>query len=295
MEKKTQRRKTALRAVGRKDSSPKAIGSPYSPRSQKNVREQWRLERELATCNGQIGLWERKLKTAQEGVTRQTAQVSAGQGVSHSILQSYVKEVTEAKEMVASFKEQAAALHAQIDALMPDAAKAAERAEGQKTLAGQFRTRLELDRTLDFALESVGGILTERAALTSKMRAAAESLEFSHGLDLDGQRFEALLRILPGKMAAESEKFVRWFLGEDGERRPCVVQGGEVVLDETLRNHNAFRTGDCPNLTKEEESKIERILASRGPFAPEVEPTPMRMGEPAQEVPPEKIQWALLR
>jgi len=122
MPKKLQQIKSRRETTPPKDSSPEFIGSL---RSQRNVVTEWKLKRDLKTCNSQIGYWERKLTTAQEGVTRWTAQISAGQTGSYSILQGFVKEVGEAKDMITGFKEQAAISEAQIDALLPDAAKAA--------------------------------------------------------------------------------------------------------------------------------------------------------------------------
>jgi hypothetical protein len=278
-------------------TTTEALGVKFtgSTRSQANVCEQWRLEGTLKTCRAQGGYWERKLTEARKGVERQTLQISMGNGASHSILESYVQDVAKAEQMISSFKEQAATLQSKIDSLSPDTAKTARRAERQKLLAGQLRARLEMDRKLDHALEAVRQILRDRAHLTLKMREGAQSLEFGRGLKLDDERFDALLRMLPWNMAAESEKFVKWFMGQDGARNSYQVHGGEFVLRETLASHNAFRSGDCPELTKEEEAEIEGMLASRGPFAPPVEAITKRLGEAVEVAPPEQIQWGLLR
>jgi hypothetical protein len=289
---KTQQRKSRREPELSGASEPKFIGSL---RSQKSITEQWRLERSLKTAKGNISLWERNLATAQQGVTRNSAQISAGQGYAHSVLEGYIEKVANAKQMIAAFEDQAVSLQKEIDALLPDAEKAAERAERQRVLAGQARARLVLDRELDSSLEAVRAILFERAALTRKMRDGAVSLEFDRNVNLDDGRFDALLGMLPREMAAESAKHVQWLLGEEDGRRPCTVRSDYVVFGETLRCNNAFRYDDCANLTKKEEDVIERIAASRGPVAPPIETPPRRLGEPAAEVPPSKVQWALLR
>ena len=291
MGKKMHGRELRQRAESPKDSSPKITGSL---RSQRSVKEEWRLESILTTCKAQIGLWERNLATAREGVTRQSARVSAGIGTSHSILKNYVEDVANAERMISAFKEQAATLRSQIDALLPDAAKAAERAEEQKVLAGQVLARLEIDRKLDFALDTVRQILRDRGALTSQIREGAMSLEFERGLDLDGERFDALLRMLLQEIAIASEKFVQWFLGQ-GNRSPYTVAGGEFVLPETLHSHNAFRSGDCPSLTEEEVCKLDALAASRIPDDMSRFLNPERKPGVAAQEQTGTIVWSLMR
>jgi len=284
---------------GRKShQQPEASGPEFigSLRSQKSVEAQWRFESDLKTAEAQVGLWEGNLKKAQAGVTRQSAQVSAGRGVSHAILQTYVKEVGEAEQMVTAFKSQVAGLQAQIDALMPDAAKAAERAEQQNILAGRVLARLELDRKLDAALETVRGILEYRKQMTSEMREAALALDFDRDVKLDDERFEALLRALPSDTALESQKWVTWSLGQEDDRMPCTIRGGNATLPETLASHNAFRSGDCVKLTKAEEAEIMRIIDSQAPPQPPRETAEMRrLLGPPEPVPDEKLQWVMLR
>jgi hypothetical protein len=279
--------------------APHASEPQFSLRSQKSIKAEWRLRSDLKTAKAQVGLWEGNLKKAQEGVARQTAQVAAGYGASHAILRGYVKEVGEAEQMITAFKSQVADLEAKIQALMPNAEKAAERAEGQRILWIRVLARLELDRRLDAALEVVRHVLEERAAITSNMREAAIALDFAREVRLDDDRFEALLRTLPSDMARESAKWVAWFTGRDGDRTPCTIQGGQAVLPETLASHNAFQSGDCPMLTKAEEAQINRIMDSYAPPAPpreagEAAEMRRRLGPP-EAVPDDKLQWVMLR
>lgn len=291
MGKKTQRRKSRQGAEAPQAFGPEFVGSL---RSQKSIKAQWRLESDLKTAKAQLSLWTRNLAKAKEGVVRQTQQVSAGRGASHSVLESYVQDVGKAEQMIAAFKSQVANLQSQIDALMPDAAKAAERAEQQNILAGRLLARLELDRKLDAALETVRGILEYRKQMTSEMREAAIALDFNREVGLDDQRFETLLRTLPSDMARESQKWGIWFLGQEDDRTPCTIHGGQAVLPETLASHNAFCSGDCVNLTKAEEKEIERIMDSYAPPQPPREEMSRLLG-PREPVPDEKIQWTLLR
>ena len=292
MPKRVQKRESQQRAAAAGDPRPKFIGSL---RSQASVTKEWGLKADLKTCKAQIGLWERKLATAGQGVTRNSAQIAAGNGMAHSTLEGYVQDVSKAKQMIAAFQEQAASLQRQIDDLQPTPEKAVERAEGQRVLCAQVEQRLQIDRKLDGALEAVRQILRERAALTSEMVGCVASLDFNHNFDLDDQRFDALLRVLPEGMAGESEKWVTWFLGREDGRSPYMIQRGKFTLRETLASHNAFCSGDSVNLTKKEEAEVERIDASRGPFAPPVEAPPNRIGQAAEEVRPENIRWAMLR
>ncbi len=293
MGKKTHGRRTRQRAQAPQVSGSEFIGSL---RSQASITAQWGLESNLKTAKAQVGLWERKLKEAQDGVVRQTAQLSQGHGASHSILELYVQDVSKAEQIIASFKSQVAGLQAQIDALMPDAAKAAERAEKQRSLRIRVLARLELDRKLDAALESVRGILEQRAETTSEMREAAISLDFDHNVNLDDSRFETALHTLPDGMARESEKWVTWFLGQEDDRTPCTVRGGNATLPETLASHNAFRFGECVMLTTAEEAEVERAADLRSPPQPPREDGEMRrLLGPPEPVADEKLQWFMLR
>jgi hypothetical protein len=279
--------------------APQASEPQFSLRSQKSVQAEWGLRSDLKTAKAQVGLWQGNLEKAKQGVVRQTEQVSAGHGISHAILESYIEDVAKAEKMVAAFKTQVADLEAKIQALMPDAAKAAERAEGQRILWIRVLARLELDRRLDAALEIVRHVLEERRAITSNMREAATALEFDGTVNLDDQRFDALLRSLPSDMARESAKWVTWFLGREPDRTPCTIHWHEVALPETLACHNAFQPGDCPMLTKAEEAEVSRIIDSYAAPAPpreESERAEMRrrLGPP-EPVPDERIQWFMLR
>jgi hypothetical protein len=296
MGKKTQGRKARQGADAPQSSGLQFIGSL---RSQRSVKKQWRLESELKKANAQKEYWERKLTTAREGVARNSEQISRGQGAAHQALESYVLDVAKAEQMISAFKAQAVNLQAQIDALVPTPAQAAERAEGQVILANLALAREEGDRNLDALLATVAQLLRERAEITSKMRKLAETLEFARGLNLDDDRFEALLRMLPQGMAAESAKWCKAFLGRQDGRHPVTIQGGEIVLRETLACNNAFRTGDCAELTKEEEAEIKRSLDSRVPPSLAAflgAPSPQRLGMPKPEdVAPERMQWAMPR
>jgi hypothetical protein len=287
---KNRKEKSRQRAEAPQVSGPEFVGSL---RSQRSIKEQWRLEFQLKTCKANIGLQEGNLAKAQAGVKRQTEQLSQGNGAAHSILESYIQDVAKAELTISSFKAQAVSFQSQLDALMPDAVKAAERAEGQNILVGQVLGRLELDRRLDAALETVLQILEYRKKMTSEMREDAVSLEFDCNVNLDDQRFDALLRTLPQGMAQESEKWVAWFLGREGGRTPCHLSYCPVVLPETLASCNAFKPGDRPNLTKGEEAEIRRIENSHMP--PQPPELAQRSVGPVEEVPPENIQWVILR
>jgi hypothetical protein len=231
-------------------------------------------------------------------VTRNTAQISAGQGYAHLALENCVQDVAKAEQMISAFKAQAVSLQAQINALVLTPEQAAQRAEGQAALANLALAREEGDRNLDTVLATATRLLRERAEVTSRMQKLAETLEFER-INLDDDRFNALLRTLPQGMAAESAKWVKWFLGREDGRHPVAIQGGEIVLRETLVCNGAFSIGDCAELTKEEEAEIKRILDSRVPPSPSAflaDPNPQRLGMPKPEnVPPERIQWAMPR
>lgn len=267
----------------------------WSLRSQRSYQEEWRLESELKTCRVNIDLWKRKLATAEESKARQTRQINAGQGYAHTLLRDAVNEIDTAKSMISAFEEQAVELQTRIDALTPDAAKAADRAQRQNSVASLALERWKADQKLDSVLSEARRILEDRAAVTGKMRAIAESLDFERNVNLDSERFEALLHTLPKEISRQSGAWVAWFLGRDGERTPWEVHGGEFLLEETLASANAFRSGDCPHLTAKERKQIEALAASRVIVTPQMmeDATVTRKpGEATREVP--GMQYGLL-
>ncbi len=291
MGKKTQGRKTGQRAQAPQAPDEFRAGSL---RSQRSIKQQWRLESALKTAKELVAMWERNLTKAKEGVARNAVQLSAGNSASHRAMEGYVEDVVKAEKMIAAFESQVTDLQAQLDALIPNAVQAAERAEAQRSLRTRVLARLELDRKLDAALGTVRKILQQRSAATSEMREDASALEFESNVNLDDQRFADLLLSLPSGMALESQAWVKWFFGSEENRSSCEMRYGNAVLSETLASHNAFRSGDCPMLTKAEEAEIDRIIDSQRPPRPPDEE--MRSALPSPEpVPSEKIQWMLAR
>jgi hypothetical protein len=266
-----------------------------SLRSQRSIRQQWRLELELKSCKANIGMWERRLATAQEGKARQARQISGGQGSAHRILAAFVQEATEAEGMIATFRKNAEDLQRQIETLTPSNTQVAERFEHQQILGARLLARLELDRKLDLVLDAAREILQQRAALTAEMTEEARALDFAHGVDLDSRRFESLALALPVQMASDSEKFVEWFLGGEKDRSPQTITGGEFILPETLASHNAFRSGDCVSLTPEEGRKLDAQEAARRVPAPEEMQAQVNRAQRGAVETPSAIQWGLPR
>jgi hypothetical protein len=289
---------TKQKGNGKSAGAPKAAEFTGSPTSQRRVKERWRLESQLKNCRANIGLWEGKLATATAGVKRWSEQLSLGTGAAHSILISFTKDVEEAERMIAAFKQNVVNLETEIAALELIPEQAAQRAEGQGILAALALARLEGDKQIDATLSVVIALLCERQQVTAKMRERAMALEFDRDINLDDMRFDALLRALPKEMARESGKWVEWFLGREADRRPSKITGGQVTLPETLRSHNAFQIDDCPELTAAEEKRIRDIVDAcfrRDHPQPPAEESPRIPGAPVPEVPPEKIQWGIIR
>jgi hypothetical protein len=211
-------------------------------------------------------------------------------------LEGFLEDVKKAQGMISTFEDTAVSIQERIDALVPTPERAAERAGTQNALAGDFIERLAMDRELDSALESAKRILKDRSELTAKMRKLAECLEFPPGLDLDGERFDALLRSLPKEVAQTSGKFINWFLGREPDRHPRTITCDEITLPETLRSANVFFYGDQAELTAEEARAIDALDESRHvPMPMEMESATVVPGQGAKELPIGKIQWGLMR
>jgi hypothetical protein len=249
----------------------------------------------LTRCAAQQQYWERRLVTAEEGKKRWTAQLTDGNGRAHTILQGFVREVTEAQGMIASFKERAIEVQKQIDALALSPKDAAQRAKDQEVVAMLLLARGSLDGQIDSLLALTHKTLARRAALSSELRERVSALEFSYNLNLDTERFEALAHTLPKEIAAESKRFTDHFLGLEEDLALFEVPIGTLMLDETLTRHGAYRTGDRPLVNGRERAEFMRKQEREGDPIREVMPANVntRRGVPEGD-PNAIISWGLI-
>jgi hypothetical protein len=268
----------------------------WSGTSQDRVKKRWQLEGQLTRCAAQQQYWERRLVTAEEGKKRWTAQLTDGNGRAHTILQGFVREVTEAQGMIASFKERAIEVQKQIDALALSPKDAAQRAKDQEVVAMLLLARGSLDGQIDSLLALTHKTLARRAALSSELRERVSALEFSYNLNLDTERFEALSRTLPKEIAAESKRFTDHFFGLEEDLAPFEIPRGTLILDETLTRHGAYRTGDRPLLNSKEKAEFMRKMEREGDPIRETMPANVntRREVPKGE-PVGAITWGIIR
>jgi hypothetical protein len=267
-----------------------------SATSQGRVKKRWELERQLTACGDQQKYWERRLVTAEEGKKRWTAQLTDGNGRAHTILQGFVREVTEAQGMIASFKERAIEVQKQIDALALSPKDAAQRAKDQEVVAMLLLARGSLDGQIDSLLALTHKTLARRAALSSELRERVSALEFSYNLNLDTERFEALAHTLPKEIAAESKRFTDHFLGLEEDLALFEVPIGTLMLDETLTRHGAYRTGDRPLLNSKEKAEFMRKMEREGDPIREVMPANVNTrSEVPKGEPVGAITWGIIR
>jgi hypothetical protein len=237
---------------------PGRKGKSWSIRSQQSWVKQHELEEKLTKCRSLISSCERDIAEAKKGSERQVGQVVGGSGPATVILGEHLAELEDKKRKLAAYKEHAVSLQRETHALThPRPSLLAHRRKQQTLLAGLAAERLVKDRLAERALRSLRSLLEERARLSATMQEVARTIEFTGEPDgFDEQRFDALLNSLPNGLAAESEKWISWFLGEEPTEESYTVTQEVLLFPETLASAHFYRYGDRLELTEAQAGKL---------------------------------------
>jgi hypothetical protein len=237
---------------------PGRKGKSWSTRSQQSWLKQRDLEGNLEKCKGLIRSCESDIAQSEKASELQVNQVITGSGPSRLTLGEKLAELEGNKRKLVAFKDRAASLQREIHALThPRPSLLAQRRKQQTLLAGLAAERLVKDRLADRALQSLRSLLEERARLSATMQEVARTIEFTGEPDgFDEQRFEALLNSLPSGLAAESEKWISWFLGEERTEESYTVTRKVLLFPETLASAHFYRYGDRLELTEAQAGKL---------------------------------------
>jgi len=224
----------------------------YSSRSQRSLLEEDRLRGNLEKIDGLIRHTERKIADLEKDKARTLAQIPTGK-VNQTFLSFTLEALEDNGRKLAAYKEERASAEKVIANLAPSPAQAAERAERQNYLANLAAERLQKDRLVEGALNGFRRLLKERAELTAKMLKAAEAVDFTVGDDgLDGRRFDDLLGLLPGQLAASSERWAQWVLAKGESLKSYIVRDEVLTIPETLAHHGVLRFGDRVDLNEDQ-------------------------------------------
>ncbi len=237
------------------------IAEPRSARSQRGKLRQRELEVRLGEIESTLEQ-DRKAVSEEEKLEKQfTKQLSQREDPQLLIALANVKEqLKRLRNYVEIRQDQRALVQGEIEALIPNAAQRQARDEAQKQLAQLTVDRLEVDRKAEEQSSALRRTLADRAVLSARMTEIAGSIEFSadEKQGLDAVRFDRLLDSLPGELAAESERWAKWFLGKREDVKPYIVRDDRLVVPETLTNHGIYRFGETIELTEEEAGELLR-------------------------------------
>jgi hypothetical protein len=230
--------------------------SPWSPRSQRSVKREYELEKEIGKFQALIQFEVNRLQVAETNRLRQAKLVSGGQHFYMAALEDSLKEITERKGKIASFEETISGLRREIEALQPTAPQAAERRRKQSELAALTESRKRGDELIDLAIEQLRGLLIDRVKLTQKMLQLASEIDFTGDGDFDSARFNRLLSSLPSAMRRDSAQWVEWFLGREQGRSACEIREETQTFPETLAAAHFYRCGERPLLTEKQQAVL---------------------------------------
>ena len=236
----------------------------YSPRSQRSYRRQHELEEKLANLRAMIVGEERKLATAKENRDRYGRMVVNPKHLYERQLDDSLREIADRKSKIQVYNGIFAEVQTEIESFEPMPTRVAERAHKQRELACLTRLRVTHDGRIDEAIVGLRKLLVARAELTASIVRLAAEIDFER-TDFDGERFAALLAVLPTAMQPESARWRLSFLGAEPDRRPCEIRRAIQIFPETLPAAHFYRRGEIASLT--EAQRAEASAEERREFS----------------------------
>jgi len=230
----------------------------WSPRSQRSLREEYRLGAALAEQRRHVASSEHAIAVLEKEAD-DLAKIQMRQGpILRDRMVEKLSDLEARKRLLGAHRAEIANLEAQGAKMEAEIVSGQqERARNQAELAATARARLATDAQLAAAIDAVSALLHQRNEETQKM------LEFAKVIDLmlvgdgyDTERFEALSHVLPENLLLRSQAWVTWFLGDPRETRSTVVTEETFTLPESLASANFYRRGESVALTLEEYARL---------------------------------------
>jgi hypothetical protein len=222
------------------------------------LQRQIGLEERAEKIEANIGFEERQLQAAEQNRDRQARLVAEGQGVYQKALTDSLAEVQQREQKISAFKSLLIQVRSEIRALQPTPAQMRVRTRNQDRLAALAEQRVKLGASIDKQLCELRKVLEERAQLTSVMLNLASEIDFAVQGDFDSARFDVLAASLPDGTQQQSKQWLEWFLGKDGDRRPCEIRERIQIFPETLAAAHCYRSGETVLLAEEQCAEVER-------------------------------------
>jgi hypothetical protein len=226
----------------------------YSPRSQRSLLEERRLEGERQTIDKAIASIARRIEEAEHDKARALKAARIGRG-DQVVLGRIVEYLEDKTRVLKAYQEERAAIERQIGRMgQANPEELAKRTERQGHAAKLAAERLKLDERIQGALQALRHSLEERREFTAKLARTANEIELE--ADLDSRRFEALLAALPENVYAESERWVDWFTAQGKLAKTYVAVSADLTFPESLAYAGVCRFGDQVQLADEQAARL---------------------------------------
>ncbi len=254
-----------------------ASSGKWTPRSKATVLQQEELERQREELQRRITREKEKVADLQKKREQYAERTLTQGGWASELLDRCLADLRAAEDKLDVWYEQLERVEKQIKSCEPTAAEAAEREKNQNALAALAEERLAADQQIHEQLGQLASLLQKRRGLTGSMHEKARALEMGVDevvvtrvsyLDLDQDRFDALLNSLPTNVQALSEAWVDWFLGRQGGEVRAVARE-RVERRENLAHTGIYNLGEVVELSQTEFDELHRTdRPANDPHAP---------------------------
>ncbi len=245
-----------------------ASSGEWTPRSKATVLQQEELERQREELQSRIARQKEEIADLQQSRDIYAKQTLTNEGSSFVSLNRCLADLRAAEEKLDVWYDQLDRVEKQIESCEPTAEEAAEREKNQNALAVLAEERVATDQQIHKQLGQLSSLLEKRREVSRSMAEKAQALKMEIQLDLDQDRFDALLNSLPTNVLAPSETWLDWFLGRQGGEVRAVPRE-RVERRETLAHTGIYNLGDVFELSQAEFDELSRRdLPANEPYAP---------------------------
>jgi len=233
----------------------KENGNKWTSRPKATVLRQEELERQreellrrIAGQKKEIADLEQKRERYAEDTLRHNAWASP-------MLDRCLEELRNTEERVEVWEGQLERVEKQIERCEPTREEAAEQEKNQNDLAALAEERFATDQQIHKQLGQLSSLLEKRRGASRGMAGKAQALGAE--IDLDQDRFDALLSSLPTNVLVQSESWLDWLFGRQKAEVRAVARE-RLERRETLVHTGIYNLGDAIELSQAEFDRLHR-------------------------------------
>lgn len=241
----------------------------YSVSSRKAEDKQSDLKGREARAETELARLRGNLEQAKSDERRYAEIQASGQFLHPANLETVSMVIVSLERQIKAVEGTIAGIKAEIVALQPSAAQAAEQQAKLTATAKQGRALVWKVAEVDRIISDARKALKECLGITHSMRKNLEACDFDLAGDrLNEEQFKSLLASLPTDLESVSKQWLADFLGEpEPGMKPCRVTAEVLFRRENLTHNGVCHAGDVIYLTREEAEDL-----MQGPGYGKVEP-----------------------